>query len=158
MQQFPHVYSVTSTAGATSNLALTSEGLPRLTSAAPAEFGGPGDQWSPETLLAAAIASCFVLSFRFVARRLRLEWVRLECEVEATLERVGGGVTRFTQVVIHATLTAPGRTGTAAYEDALLQAEHGCLVANSLACTRELRMEIVRAPREEMLPQDLASL
>ena len=157
MQQLPHVYAVTGTAGATSNVALTSEGLSRLTSAAPAEFGGPGDQWSPETLLTAAIASCFVLSFRFVARRLRLDWARLECEVEATLARVDG-VTRFTGAVIHATLTVPGRTGTAAYEDALLQAEHGCLVANSLACTRELRMEIVRAPREEMLPKDLASL
>ena len=157
MQQLPHIYSVTSTAGATSNVSLTSEGLPRLASAAPAQFGGPGDQWSPETLLTAAIASCFILSFRFVARRLRLEWVRLECEVEAKLERVAG-VTRFTGVILHATLTVPGRTGTAAYEDALLQAEHGCLVANSLACARELRMEIVRAPCEQLLPQDLASL
>ena len=157
MQQLPHVYSVTGTAGATSNLALTAEGLPRLTSAAPAEFGGPGDQWSPETLLTAAIASCFILSFRFVARRLRMEWARLECEVEATLERVAG-VTRFNRVVVHATLTVPGRTGTAAYEAALLEAEHSCLVANSLVCTRELRMEIVRAQREESVPQDLASL
>jgi organic hydroperoxide reductase OsmC/OhrA len=157
MQQLPHVYSVTSTAGATSNVALTAQGLPRLLSAAPAEFGGPGDQWSPETLLAGAIAGCFVLSFRYVARRLRLEWVRLECEVEATLERIDG-VTRFTQVVVHATLTVPGLTGTAAYEDALTKAEHGCLIANSLSCARELRMEIVRAPQRETLPQDLASL
>ena len=157
MQQLPHVYSVTSTAGATSNVALTAEGLPRLTSAAPAEFGGPGDQWSPETLLTAAIASCFILSFRYVARRLRMEWTRLECEAEATLERVDG-VTRFTRVVMHANLTVPGLIGTAAYEDALLRAEHECLIANSLACARELRMEIIRAPREAMLPQDLASL
>lgn len=156
MQQPPYVYAVTGTAGATSNVALTSEGLPRLTSAASAEFDGPGDQWSPEALLTAALASCFVLSFRFIARRLRLEWAHLECKVEATLARVDG-VTRFTGAVIHATLTVPGRTGTVAYEDALLQAEH-CLVANSLACTCQLRMEIIRAPCEEMLPQDLASL
>jgi organic hydroperoxide reductase OsmC/OhrA len=157
MQQLPHVYSVTSTAGATSNVALTAEGLPRLISAAPAEFGGPGDHWSPETLLTGAIAGCFVLSFRYVARRLRMEWVRLECEVEAKLERVEG-VTRFTGIIVHATLTVPALTGTTAYESALTQAEQGCLIANSLSCARELRMEIVRAPHPEMPPQDLASL
>jgi organic hydroperoxide reductase OsmC/OhrA len=147
MQPLPHVYSVTSTAGATGNVMLSSDGVPRLASAAPAQFGGPGDQWSPEALLAAAVAGCFVLSFRYVARRLRLEWIRLECEVDATLERVDG-VTRFTRLVTRATLTVPGVSGTAAYESALTQAEHGCLIANSLACARELRMEIVRAPEE----------
>ena len=157
MQPLPQVYSVTGAAGATSSLSLITEGLPRLSSAAPAEFGGPGDQWSPETLLAAAIASCFILSFRFVARRLWLDWIRLECEAEATLECVAG-VTRFTRVVIHATLTVPGTISTAAYEDALRRAEEGCLIANSLACTRELRMEIVRVPLEQRVPQDLACL
>lgn len=157
MQPLPHVYSVTGAAGATNNLSLIAEGLPRLSSAAPAEFGGPGDRWSPEQLLAAAIASCFILSFRFVARRLWLEWIRLECEAECTLEHVGG-VTRFTRVVIHATLTTPATIPITAYEDSLRRAEQGCLIANSLACPRELRMEIVRAPCEERVPQDLASL
>ena len=147
MQPLPHVYSVTSTAGAAGNVTLSSDGVPRLASAAPAQFGGPGDQWSPEALLTAAVASCFVLSFRHVARRLRLEWIRLECEVDATLARVDG-VTRFTGFVTRATLTVPGMNGTAAYEAALTQAEHSCLIANSLACARELRMEIVRAPLE----------
>jgi organic hydroperoxide reductase OsmC/OhrA len=145
MQQLPHVYSVTSTAGATGNVTLNSKGVPRLSSAAPAQFGGPGDQWSPETLLTAAVASCFLLSFRFVARRQRLAWTRLECEVEGTLERVDG-VTRFVRFVTRATLTVPGRDGTVAYESALTQAEHECLIANSLACPRELQMEIVRTP------------
>jgi hypothetical protein len=33
----------------------------------PREFDGRGNQWSPESLLAAALADCFVLSFRAVA-------------------------------------------------------------------------------------------
>src|SRR5689334_17274669 len=106
MQPLPHVYSVASTSAAAGAVTLTSDGLPRLSSVAPAQFGGPGDQWSPEALLVAAIASCYSLSFRYVARRLRLEWLRLECEVDATLERVDG-VTRFTRFVTHATLTVP---------------------------------------------------
>lgn len=143
MKPLPHVYSVAGTAGANGAVTLASAGLPRLKSAAPSEFGGPGDQWSPEALLVAAVASCYVLAFRFVARKLRLEWVRLECEVEGTLARVDG-VTRFTRCVTHATLTVPATDGTKAYEGALAQAEHECLIANSLNCARELRMEIVR--------------
>ena len=33
-----------------------------------AEFGGPGDLWSPETMLAGAVAGCFILTFRAAAR------------------------------------------------------------------------------------------
>jgi organic hydroperoxide reductase OsmC/OhrA len=31
------------------------------------QLGGPGGQWSPETLLVAAAAECFILTFRAVA-------------------------------------------------------------------------------------------
>jgi hypothetical protein len=58
--------------------------------AAPAEFGGPGDQWSPESLLAGAIASCFALTFRFVARAQKvcrhvLERAEHECLITNSL-------------------------------------------------------------------------
>jgi organic hydroperoxide reductase OsmC/OhrA len=98
MQPLPHVYTVSAAAGASGEVSLTAVGVPRLMSAAPAQFDGPGNQWSPESLLAAAIASCFLLTFRAVARASRLTWQQLECEIEATLERAEG-VTRFTRVV-----------------------------------------------------------
>jgi organic hydroperoxide reductase OsmC/OhrA len=42
--------------------------LPDLAIAPPAEFEGPGDRWSPETLLCASVANCFILTFRAYAR------------------------------------------------------------------------------------------
>ncbi len=125
-------------------MTLTAAGLPALKSAPPTEFGGPGDQWSPESLLAAAIASCFILTFRALARASRLPWTNLGCSVEATLERVES-VAHFTRVVTRATLTVPDGTSTVLCERVLNKAEEGCLVANSLRAKRELQMEIVKA-------------
>lgn len=144
MQPLPHVYSIAATGSAEGTVSLTAAGLPSLDSAPPAEFDGPGDQWSPESLLAAAIASCFILTFRAMARASRLPWVNLACGVEATLERVEG-VTYFTRVVTRATLTVPDGTSTVLCERVLNKAEEGCLVANSLRSKRELQMEIIKA-------------
>lgn len=133
---------------AAGTVSITAAGLPDLATAPPPQFGGPGDEWSPESLLAAAVASCFILTFRAIARASRLEWTQLECNAEATLERLDG-VTQFTRVVTHATLTVPAEISTVLCERVLTKAEEGCLIANSLRCKRELQMEIVKAEVSE---------
>ena len=90
MQDFPHHYRVGATAEPDGDVSLTGDGLDAIASAPPAEFGGPGDRWSPETLLVAAVADCFILSFRVIARASKLPWISLKCEVEGTLERREG--------------------------------------------------------------------
>lgn len=141
MQPLPHRYVVSAHGESAGSLQVAASGLPELESAAPAEFGGPGDRWSPESLLCAAVASCFILTFRGIARASKLEWRHLTCTVEGVLERAQG-VTQFTHIVTKAVLTvAPG-----VHQDecrrALDKAEHTCLVANSLRSTRELRAEV----------------
>jgi organic hydroperoxide reductase OsmC/OhrA len=143
MQPLPHVYSVVAAGSAIGSVSLNATGLPQLVNAPPPQFGGPGDEWSPESLLTAAAASCFVLTFRSIARASHLEWTRLECHAEGTLARLEG-VTQFTKVVIRATLTVPEGTSTVLCERALTKAEESCLIANSLRCKRELYMEIVK--------------
>src|SRR6185436_13165437 len=59
MRPSPHHYSVTSQAAPNLHVRLNSVGLSELSSEPPAEFGGPGNLWSPETLLLAAVADCF---------------------------------------------------------------------------------------------------
>ena len=56
MQELPHRYVVSAAAGADGDVELTAAGLPALVSAPPAEFGGSGDRWSPETLLTVSFA------------------------------------------------------------------------------------------------------
>ncbi|HLS82436.1 MAG TPA: OsmC family protein [Steroidobacter sp.] len=143
MQPLPHFYAADAAGAATGAVALDAAGLPQLTSAAPREFGGPGDAWSPEALLVASLASCFILTFRAVARASKLEWSRIECSVQGTLDRVDG-VTQFTHFVTKAKLTTPDGVNVDACARAIEKAERGCLIANSLRAKGELQFEIVQ--------------
>lgn len=97
MQALPHRYRVTGTGRITGDVELTAERLTTLRSASPAEFDGPGDRWSPETLLVGAVADCFILTFRAVANASKLSWISLHCDVTGTLDRINR-VTQFTHV------------------------------------------------------------
>ena len=77
MQDLPHHYQVNASAEVDGNVVLKADDLPQIITAPPAEFGGPGDQWSPETLLVGAVANCFVLTFRAIARASKLDWSNL---------------------------------------------------------------------------------
>ena len=131
VQDFPHHYLVTASEGAAATVLLEANRLPSLPSAAPAEFGGPGDHWSPETLLVAAVEDCFVLTFRAVASASRLRWTTLACDVDGTLDRVDR-VTQFTQFDIRARLSVPEGTDEALARRVLEKAEHNCLITQSL--------------------------
>jgi organic hydroperoxide reductase OsmC/OhrA len=143
MQPLPHLYDVTADGSTAGTLVLTAQGVADLNAAAPREYDGPGDQWSPESLLVASVASCFILTFRAVARAAKLEWTHLECAVQGTLEK-RDGVTYFTKFVTRARLTVPTPTLTGVCEKMLDKAERGCLVANSLRAERALVIEIDR--------------
>ncbi len=82
------------------------DGLAALPVAPPIQFDGPGNVWSPETMLTAAVADCLILTFRSISRASGLEWQKLECKTESVLERVDG-VSRFTRFITYATLTLP---------------------------------------------------
>ena len=138
---YPHTYEAAAGGGPTGTVAVTSPRLERIDTAPPAEFGGPGDRWSPETLLVAAVANCFVLTLRALARAGGFQWLRLDCRVEGVLERVEG-VTRFSRFVTHATLIVPHGTDEAAAHKLLERTEHGCLISNSLRAERRLEAAV----------------
>lgn len=133
MYPFPHRYSVTAEARSEGLVRLGSPGLPPLLSAPPAEFDGPGDLWSPETLMTAAIADCFALTFRAAAKVRRIAWIRLRCDAEGTVDRTDSGL-RLTGVRLHVNLTVPPETPLDTAHKALERAEANCLVGNSLQC------------------------
>lgn len=141
MQPFPHHYraAVVADAGA-GNVVLRSAGLPDLETNAPAEYDGPGDRWSPETLVVAAVADCYVLSFRAIARASKLDWNELDCEVEGTLDKVERAV-RFTGIRIRARVKVPAGSEASA-ERVLQKAEASCLVTNSLSATVDFTGEV----------------
>jgi len=142
VEDFPHHYRVTASEGAAPTVLLESERLPSLPSAAPAQFGGPGDRWSPETLLVAAVADCFVLTFRAVATASKLRWTTLTCDVDGTLDRVDR-VAQFTRFDIRVRLSVPAGTDESFARRALEKAERGCLITNSLKASVHLHAEVL---------------
>ena len=144
MQSFPHCYRTRAAGQPAGEVRLEAAGLPAIAVAPPAEFEGPGDRWSPETLMSGAIASCFILTFRAIARASRLEWTDVVCEVEAKLDRVEGE-TRFTEFLIRAELEVPPGVEPERAERLLEKSERNCLITSSLRAT--VRFEAnVRVP------------
>lgn len=148
MQSYPHRYRTSAVGGPQGDIAVSSAGLETLRTAAPAEFDGPGDRWSPETLLVAAVADCFILTFRAVARASKLDWASLECEVEGVLERIER-TTRFTRLLMQVRLTVPEGTDVERAERLLEKSEAGCLVTNSMTSEVELEAEVVVSATKE---------
>ena len=141
MQEFPHHYRASAQTRSEGEVRLESPRLVAISSAAPTEFGGPGDRWSPETLLCAAHADCFVLGFRAVAQASKFAWSSLRCEVEGTLDRVER-VTQFTAFKVRATLTVPAGSDVERARGLLEKAEKVCLIANSLKAPAALETQV----------------
>jgi organic hydroperoxide reductase OsmC/OhrA len=142
MHPYPHVYQVSADATNEGDVRLGSADLTTLPSMPPPEFGGPPGYWSPETLLAAAVADCFVLSFRAVARAAKFEWTRVSAEVDAVLDRVDG-VAHFIRFTTRAHLVIPAGGDAARARRLMEKAEKVCLISNSLKGERHLESEVV---------------
>lgn len=141
MQPYPHSYSVVAAAGPEDSVRLSAQGLSAIASAPPREFDGPGDLWSPESLLVASLADCFVLTFRAISRPAKFAWRKLECQVDGVLERVDG-VAQFSRFTTRATLIVPPGADIAKARLLLEKAERGCLISNSVRGTRSLAAEV----------------
>ncbi|RLA43722.1 MAG: OsmC family peroxiredoxin [Gammaproteobacteria bacterium] len=131
MQGYPHHYLASATGGNEGSVIVSGEGLPDLDTASPPQFGGPEGIWSPETMLSATVANCFILSFRAIARASKFEWTSLECNVDGVLERPER-VTFFTGFNIHAVLHVPDGARLELAQRLLEKSEQICLITASL--------------------------
>jgi len=142
MEPFPHHYTVVAKGTTTdSHVNVSSAGLSDIKTDAPMEFGGPGDQWSPESLLMAAVADCFVLTFRAIAQASKLQWDQIRCEATGTLDRIDRKP-QFTAVQLHIALDATGDTSEERVQRILDKAEEGCLITNSLGAPVSMTTDI----------------
>jgi organic hydroperoxide reductase OsmC/OhrA len=138
MKPLPHTYQARLVGGPTGHAALSTPGAPDLPSAPPLEYDGPGDAWSPESLLLAAVDACFLFTLRAVAKASKVEFVSLDLHSEGTLDRQDG-VTRFTGIVLRPRLElAPGADRDRALW-VLEKSKTACLVTASLSTP--VRME-----------------
>lgn len=141
MHPFPHRYTVRASGPPEGLVTVKGDGLAAIETSAPPEFGGPEGNWSPESLLVAAVADCFVLSFRAVARASALSWRHLEVAVEGLLDKADGGA-QFTLFTLDVRLVLnPDAAETLAHA-AVAKAKRACLVTNSLKAQCELNVHV----------------
>lgn len=141
MSEFPHEYNVSASAAPDGDVIISGPGLPDIPSGPPPQFGGSGGLWSPEDFITAAVADCFVLSFRAVARGSRFDWSSLECHVKGILDKVEG-VTRFTRFEVKALLTVAEGTDPEKAIRLLEKSDKVCLITNSLTSESLLEAQV----------------
>ena len=141
MHPFPHHYTIKVNATPTGDLIPYADHLPYLQVDSPLQFGGPGDNWSPEELLMAAVANCLILSFRAIASASTLEWKSIDCESEGELNRVDGKML-FTNITSKVKLVILSEDNRAKAERLLHKTEESCLISNSLSAKLVLEYHI----------------
>ena len=107
---------------------------------APPEFHGQPDLWTPEHLLVAAVAGCFVTTFIAVAELSKFELEALEVSAEGLLGKGEGGY-QFTRITVRPVLTIARDLDRERALRLLEKAERSCLVS------RSLRSEVVVEPK-----------
>lgn len=123
-------------------LKVDSKNKDSLVVAPPKEFGGVDNIWSPEDLFSAAISSCFILTFRSMAKFKKMEWLDLEVSVHAELDKVTKGF-QFTNVIIEPRLIICCDYDVDPYIDLLHKAEKNCLVSKSMNCEFILKPKVI---------------
>jgi organic hydroperoxide reductase OsmC/OhrA len=131
MQGYPHHYLASASGGTEGSVVVSGEGLPDLDTGPPPQFGGSEGVWSPETMLSAAVANCFILSFRAIARASKFEWTSLDVHVDGILDRPERA-TFFTGFNIHVALNVPSDEKLQMAQRLLEKAEQICLITASL--------------------------
>ncbi len=131
MKGLPHHYIAKASGEPEGNLSSEVTNLSALSIAPPAQFGGPGDQWSPEDLLMASVANCLILSFRAITKISRFEWVSIECESEGELDKVERKI-QFTKINSKVRLVVSEGADEALARKLVQKAEDSSLISNSL--------------------------
>jgi peroxiredoxin-like protein len=144
VKPLPHAYDVHLTGGSSGYAVLSTPGIPDLRTAPPADFDGPGDAWSPEHLLLAAVQTCFLFTLRLIARASHVDFVSLEVDAAGTVNRQEG-VTRFTEIVLRPRLVVVPGTDRERALRMLEKSEKHCLVSASLSTPVRLEPTITES-------------
>jgi peroxiredoxin-like protein len=105
---------------------------PILEFTVPPEFGGEPGLWTPEHLLLASVASCYVATFRGMSEKSNLEFNAITVSVEGVIEKRDGCLC-FTKITLRPEAVICREEDLERAGRLLEKAERGCLIARSLS-------------------------
>lgn len=109
----------------------------------PPEFGGKGEGTNPEELLAAAVASCYSITFGIIAANRKLPVAAFKADAVGEVEEAGPSFT-YKKITIRPTITlAPDATDDHAKmaEDIAHKADSYCIITNAVRGKVEIVLE-----------------
>ena len=107
----------------------------------PQQFGGEGQDWSPEHLFLGSLSSCFMTTFLFLARKHELPVSNFSCGAAGSVELIKGKY-EFTQVDLYPRVHIMDESLRGKAEKVLLKTSQYCLVAGALKCRLLYNTEI----------------
>ena len=111
--------------------------------ALPQQFGGTGDEWSPEHLFLGSLSSCFMTTLFAFADKMDLEISHYECQTIGQIEIINGKY-EFTTIDIYPKISIPDETLREKAFRVLERTQNYCLVANSIRSRVIYHSEIVK--------------
>ena len=106
-------------------------GKPELAGSSDTAFRGDAARHNPEDMLVAALSTCHMLSYLHMATVAGVVVTAYADAAEGTMQTEGDGG-RFTEVVLHPTVTISATSDPAKAEAAHEAAHHACFIANSV--------------------------
>jgi peroxiredoxin-like protein len=122
---------------------------PIIEFASPPEFRGEPGFWTPEHFLVAAVAACFVTTFRAITELSKFEATGLELSAEGVLEKGENGF-QFTRIILRPVLTIAREVDQERAMRLLEKTKHSCLVS------RSLKSEVTMEPQVRVATQTIS--
>ena len=126
---------------------LSVEGMPQIQISAPPEFAGLPGIWTPEHLLIAATASCFLTTFQAIAELHKLDVAEFRMIAFGRLEKVQGEGYRFTEITLAPEIHVAHNDVEKALK-VIDKAQKNCFVSKSLRTTVQVEPHFVSAVAE----------
>jgi organic hydroperoxide reductase OsmC/OhrA len=101
-------------------------------------FGGAGERWNPEDLLAGTLATCHMLTFLALAAKAGIGILGYEDKAESALI-TEDRVSRVGEILLQPTIRVAKGTDAAKVEELFQKAHKYCVIANSI--TSKVAME-----------------
>jgi len=100
--------------------------------APPVEFGGTDAVWSPEQLLASAVASCYMTTFLHFAKMLKIKIRDFYVDVKMEIEKKDKLGFKATKYLVHPEISFETRQDEQTILDLLSKAKRYCIISNSV--------------------------
>ncbi len=113
------------------------DGKPDLLGSADPAFRGDPEKHNPEDLLVGALSACHMLFYLSLCAKAGIRVLAYEDDAQGTMEIEAGGGGRFTEVVLHPTVTIAEGGDVSLAEKLHERAHELCFIANS--CSMPIR-------------------